>query len=616
MTVESPLYLHFLDRELANSVNYAPTPEVVQRVLKILLLGSTAPLYCGLSLLWESPGNAAQTRQLTTSLLASGILDAVTDQPTLDEFLSSRQQLYSHDQGRYPMYFGSRSYSGPPPTSHKMVSTTSTLARTLAERFADADPDLDSRLSAPVAGEVRARTLQALAKREHQAITYSFLAGSLGDLSRNRAVEGSMRRVISALYTRHYLELRGGDIATGITGLSWFDQFATAFPTADIVLIDRLLQSAGCALLLAPARGTELDFWLAPEAWRGQYIHAEVRTEISLLLQVLVILARRNWPRQAGANDQAGLRGRALSILQKCQSSPTTTSSRAATDILESTYAGTASLSAELQRDRDFAMEYRRLRSREDPVDVLVLTATTVERDAVIAQAGRGGLPPRVRPGKTRTYFELGNMGGNHVVLVQCEVGSGTVGGSIVTAREAIAELQPRAVIMVGIAFGVRPDEQRITDVLVSTQVIQYEPSRIGTNTFGGLTARGRGDRATASPMLLSRMRAATSGWTGPRIQFGPILSGEKLVDHEPTRDSLVHNDPDAIGGDMEASGLYVAAVEARLHWIIAKAICDWADGHKADDKLTRQASAANASAAFVIRALGLGPLGTDADRT
>jgi nucleoside phosphorylase len=43
------------------------------------------------------------------------------------------------------------------------------------------------------------------------------------------------------------------------------------------------------------------------------------------------------------------------------------------------------------------------------------------------------------------------------------------------------------------------------------------------------------------------------------------------------------------------------------VDWIIVKAICDWADGHKSRNKDRRQASAAEQAVSFVLLALRQG---------
>ena len=81
-------------------------------------------------------------------------------------------------------------------------------------------------------------------------------------------------------------------------------------------------------------------------------------------------------------------------------------------------------------------------------------------------------------------------------------------------------------------------------------------------------------------------------------------MSGEKLVNDPGFREWLLETEPEAIGGDMEGAGLYVAANEAKVYWIVGKLVCDWADGSKNDDA---QPLASNNAAQSVLHVLQLG---------
>jgi len=114
-----------------------------------------------------------------------------------------------------------------------------------------------------------------------------------------------------------------------------------------------------------------------------------------------------------------------------------------------------------------------------------------------------------------------------------------------------------------------------------------------------------RGDRPHASSQLLNRLKAAKLTWSGiPQVQFGTMLSGEKLIDNEDFREELVSHVREAIGGEMEGAGLYAACQDKKTDWILVKGICDWADGDKSTDKENRQRSAAKNAAEFVLYAL------------
>ena len=65
--------------------------------------------------------------------------------------------------------------------------------------------------------------------------------------------------------------------------------------------------------------------------------------------------------------------------------------------------------------------------------------------------------------------------------LTQSEMGAGGLGATLQTTHKGIAALQPAAVIMVGIAFGVNEAKQAIGDILVTEQLRLYDLQRVGT---------------------------------------------------------------------------------------------------------------------------------------
>jgi nucleoside phosphorylase len=249
-----------------------------------------------------------------------------------------------------------------------------------------------------------------------------------------------------------------------------------------------------------------------------------------------------------------------------------------------------------------------RLTAESPTVDVLVVTATEVEGRTVIDlfQQETAVKFKRYFIGN-KTYHDLGIVGNARVSMVQTEMGSGGPSGSLLTVQEAINALSPATVIMVGIAFGVDPKKQHIGDILVSVQLRPYELQRIGANLAGAPEVIARGDRPSASTRLVDRFRSGNLDWKGPKIRFGLMLSGDKLIDNVDFRNQLLKLEPEAIGGEMEGAGLYSAAERSKKDWIIVKAICDWADGTKNKNKKQRQQTAAQNAAAFIIHVLRQG---------
>jgi WD40 repeat protein/nucleoside phosphorylase len=226
-------------------------------------------------------------------------------------------------------------------------------------------------------------------------------------------------------------------------------------------------------------------------------------------------------------------------------------------------------------------------------------------------------------------YFDLGEIGNTRTFLMQSEMGTVGPSGATLVVYDAIKALSPGAVIMVGIAFGLRSGEQQLGDILVSRQLVGYEVQRVAVDPPAGEVIKdlieptgmreakkvgagsenwaitfARGDRPHASPRLLDRFRASVFNWSGPMVHFGLILSGDKLVDSVDFPDKLLHMEPEAIGGELEATSVYSAAYQEKVDWIVVKAICDWVDGHKDKNKAVYQQQAAENAARFTLHAL------------
>lgn len=199
------------------------------------------------------------------------------------------------------------------------------------------------------------------------------------------------------------------------------------------------------------------------------------------------------------------------------------------------------------------------------------------------------------------TYY-VGRYGAQIAVVTMCGVGSIGRDSVILSTQQAITEWRPKAVIMVGIAFGKDREKQKLGDVLVASQVVSYEQQRIGDRQI-----IYRGAISQTGPVLLNRFRQALD-WRymsdqGEEINFhvGPLLSGEKLIDQAKYKEELFGAFPQAIGGEMEGAGLSAVAARTNTEWLIVKGICDWADGTKSDDA---QSLAAHAAASLVHHVL------------
>lgn len=227
---------------------------------------------------------------------------------------------------------------------------------------------------------------------------------------------------------------------------------------------------------------------------------------------------------------------------------------------------------------------------------VILLTATPTERDTVLKNLeplpGANGV---IRVFHQNNAYFIGCFGQYPIVLCMSGIGASGRDSAQVVTGEVIRFWKPTAVIMVGIAFGRSPELQKIGDVLISKEVIAYEPERIGKEA-----SIPRGQRFNPGLCLWNRFRNGDVDWCFPdpngincKLHFGPILSGEKLIDNPDFKTRLFQTYPNAIGGEMEGVGLAGAADREKCEWILVKAICDWADGEKSDNHQGFAAAAA-----------------------
>ena len=233
--------------------------------------------------------------------------------------------------------------------------------------------------------------------------------------------------------------------------------------------------------------------------------------------------------------------------------------------------------------------------------DVLIIVATDVEAKTVMRHAQVATrTEPKLETIKEHAYYNLGVVNDASVWLGFTEMGSGSPGASQQSTRRALKALKPYSVFLTGIAFGKDERKQKIGDVLISQQVVLYDLQRIGDVILL------RGDRPHASTRLIQICQACLPLWTDEAdARIGLILTGDKLVDNLDYRDQLRVLIPEMIGGEMEAAGLYVACKEKKVDWIVVKAICDWADGNKANPrKAANQATAASNATRFVFLVL------------
>ncbi len=242
--------------------------------------------------------------------------------------------------------------------------------------------------------------------------------------------------------------------------------------------------------------------------------------------------------------------------------------------------------------------------------DVLLVTGAPIETSILLEQAERQfHRPYRLFFDHVNSYYDLGCLAGARVVVAHCEMGIGGPDGVLLAVDDALKATSAASVIVVGVAFGRDDTTQRIGDVLIARELQVCDMQPIGSTTTHGLAMGTTRERLCASPRLLPRFQSAARDWHQATIEFGLLLSCQRLADNLSLGESLMACVPSAIGGELEGAGACAAADRARVDWIVAKAIYDWADGHKRDNKSERQHVALTNASSFVLATLQAGGL-------
>lgn len=600
-----PIYLHFLDRELGDAFEFRLDLRTAQRALSALVLGTASPLVCSISALLENEGlKGGET--MVGDLVAADVVSPQSTHYTLDDFLASRREMYEHDQERYPLYFGVEPLGAlgglePRPVSG---STTRTLHSRL-EAWTEGDPAIRSttqRLPADAHARMTTVVAAELARRENRAITYAMFRGVVGDDPSGAVVERAMRQRISLEYTDHQRG-RHGQLATGI-GLPLEALERALQPQwpfeRDIGILRALLRSAGLATLID---SWEAGLWRLILPLRGSAGHIDLVSRIQWIARALDEAI-------PGYEGRAIRRQQAISAIRGASSSEEAITAADPEGFLAEAQARLDHV-IEALRDGGLGSSLERFAEVLTPLraDVLLIVATDVEQACTFREFGfPPGTSPRTHPLGQQIYFELDR--GKRVFLVRSEMGSEDTGGSQFTTDDAIRDLRPKCVLMVGIAFGVNSQKQSIGDVLVPTAVIPYNHKRVGTDEEGARTVDYRDPPYRADPMLLKRLRAGAVNFAEATVRFGRLLSGSELIDNKDHRTALVEGAAkgNAIGGEMELYGVFAAASRQQARCAGAKAICDFGE-NKSKDKASRQQLAATNAARFARHAIERGAL-------
>lgn len=239
---------------------------------------------------------------------------------------------------------------------------------------------------------------------------------------------------------------------------------------------------------------------------------------------------------------------------------------------------------------------------KNEDLKFLFVTANTNESNALIESKMIDWESDRIISDRQKSDISLYRVGkikstGHFVIHFQLlEQGSSGVNASLTSVDSAIKQWSPDAVICLGIAFGKGGEDQKIGDVLVSDSIINFARTKISKGHYIPKAEQ------PASGSILRRIAAEfANDWESQNKVFrGPMLCSDHVIDCHKSKKKLFQAFPNAIGGEMEANGVYAACRRNNIEeWIIIKAICDWGE-NKQEHKEANQVMASKSVVSFI----------------
>lgn len=249
----------------------------------------------------------------------------------------------------------------------------------------------------------------------------------------------------------------------------------------------------------------------------------------------------------------------------------------------------------------------------------VIITALKEEQEALITR-----LPPVQRLPPTdddvHVYYRTelpvtlsGGATGSYTLILLSIMGMTREKAAIFTT-DALHRWHPRYVLLMGIAGGIAAAKVARGDVLISEQIVDYEPQKI--------TAEGEREQRwevhQGDPRLLEASRHLGDDWRlmirkrrpqpgKPATFFGPIATGDKVVDYPAFLSDLLSHWPKLIGVEMESGGAASAAFQAAkaAGFFMIRGVSELAENK---DDAWRQ-YACHTAAAYVLALLQSGPV-------
>ncbi|XP_044179363.1 uncharacterized protein LOC114951146 isoform X1 [Acropora millepora] len=223
-------------------------------------------------------------------------------------------------------------------------------------------------------------------------------------------------------------------------------------------------------------------------------------------------------------------------------------------------------LTFKLKEECDFPKSLKPWSDDHVPIDILLLAVDNCDFLSCFSFLDQPFKSYKLGNG----YVYFGRMGDASeqeklkVALMNCSKGAATPGGSLTVLLNAFRVLRPKAVFSVGTCISLSLENVRMGDVVISSKV---------TTAEGYSTPVGR--------LFASLVRDAPYGWVAPlanpdelnvKVHCDCDILSHSLPEIYGYDDICVKY-PGAVAIETEAAGVYAAAYDANIEWVIVKGV-------------------------------------------
>ncbi len=545
LVIDSPIFLHFLNRELRETENVCFTDRQIFNFLIVSLLMTNEYVYIGDAIVWECHDVFPKSIALLRRMEELGLAYFAGTDIEVNSFLSKRRRLYSHDKKRYPVYFIDNIVEPLWGKHHKRIyfDTTAILARKLFdivngfdEQWNDAFSNKDK--------DVIAKRLE-FRRKNNIAVTYSLFKYAK---IRNQS-KLNLRRNIITNYNQRYMDALNGKIMTGIPGLEYYDSFQDSgfFYDYDLhlYLLNKLeIVDRNCFF-------DESSKYKIFELRKTQHkIYKDILLEIKKIANGLYCVEVN------GYNHINFLDKNILKL-------------HTSTCMQEKLYALCQFSQMLCKENKYFKEGYEKMSDINRKI--LLLAASPLEYKIlrkVVKEYGIDFEDKNLTKNEDFSYAECYSALHSKIFLARTDMGA--LNASTVIGQLA-EELQTTYIIMGGICAGMRPDEQHIGDIIIASRMHDYDLSKETENR-----RISRGNTMTPNRYLYDKFLLESYETESMSVDSGLFISSNTLANSRDYVNQVLSEYPDAKGYEMEGSGLMYICQLFKDNWILAKAICDW----------------------------------------